>query len=65
MILYLFKLISILVFNTVVNTYYINSGCKCCCCESKQTDTGSGGIQIDKFEIDLVNNTLKRNGNIL
>ena len=43
MILYLFKLILILIFNIFVNIYYINSGCNCCCCRSKQTDTGSGG----------------------
>ena len=43
MILYLFKLILILVFNICVNIYYINSECKCCCGNSKSGETGSGG----------------------
>ena len=64
-ILYLFKLILILVFNTGINTYYINPECKCCCSNSKSGWTGSGGKQVDKFEIDLINNTLKRNANVL
>ena len=64
MTVYLIKLILILVFNIGVNTYYINSGCNCSC-RPKQTDTGSGGKQVDKFEIDLINNTLKRNANVL
>ena len=37
MIIYLIKLILILVFNTCVNIYYINSGCKCCCCGQPKT----------------------------
>ena len=43
MIIYLIKLILILVFNIGVNTYYINSGCNCCCNNTKSGDTGSGG----------------------
>ena len=43
MILYLFKLILILVFNIGINTYYINSVCKCCGGNSKSGGTGSGG----------------------
>ena len=42
MIIYLIKLILILVFNTCVNIYYINSGCKCCCWNSKSGEMGSG-----------------------
>ena len=42
MIIYLIKLILILVFNTCVNIYYINSGCKCCCGNSKSGEMGSG-----------------------
>ena len=42
MIIYLIKLILILVFNTCVNTYYIYSGCKCCCGNSKSGEIGSG-----------------------
>ena len=42
MILYLFKLILILVFNISVNIYYINSECKCCCGNSKSGEIGSG-----------------------
>ena len=57
MILYLFKLILILVFNTVVNTYYINSGCKCCCCKSKQADTGNGGSTNNPIVIEFVDNS--------
>ena len=41
MIIYLIKLISILVFNIGINTYYINSGCKCCG-NTKSGGTGSG-----------------------
>ena len=41
MIIYLFKLILILVFNTIVNTYYMNSECKCCGGNSKSGGTGS------------------------
>ena len=37
MIMYFIKLILILVFNICVNTYYINSGCKCCCCGQPKT----------------------------
>ena len=64
MIVYLIKLILILVFNTCVNIYYINSGCNCCCGESNKNNS-DGGIQGDKIEIDLVENTLKCNGKIL
>ena len=42
MIIYLIKLIIILVFNIGINTYYINSECKCCCSNSKSGGTGSG-----------------------
>ena len=42
MIIYLIKLILILVFNIGINTYYINSECKCCCGNSKSGGTGSG-----------------------
>ena len=63
MILYLFKLILILVFNTIVNTYYINSGCKCCCCESKQTDTGSGGGKSNPIVIEFNKDNIKININ--
>ena len=41
MIIYLIKLILILVFNIGINTYYINSGCKCCG-NTKSGGTGSG-----------------------
>ena len=64
MTVYSFKLILILVFNISVNIYYINSECKCCCGESNKNNSG-GGIKCDKFEIDLINNTLKRNENVL
>ena len=37
MIMYFIKLILILVFNTIVNIYYINSECKCCCCGQPKT----------------------------
>ena len=59
MILYLFKLILILVFNIGINTYYINSECKCCC-ESNKNNSG-GGKHVDKFAIDLDNNEFKCN----
>ena len=62
-ILYLFKLILILVFNTVVNTYYINSRCNCSCKSNK--NNSSGGIHCDTFAIDLDGNTLRRNENVL
>ena len=42
MIIYLIKLILILVFNIGVNTYYINSECKCCCNNTKSGEMGSG-----------------------
>ena len=42
MIIYLINLILILVFNIGINTYYINSGCKCCCGNSKSGEMGSG-----------------------
>ena len=66
MIIYIIKLILILVFNIGINIYYINSGCKCCgnSCKPNKNNSG-GGIQGDKFAIDLDNNTLKRNGNRL
>ena len=64
MIIYLIKLILILVFNICINICYINSGCECCCGESNKNNSG-GGIKCDKFEIDLINNTLKCNGNVL
>ena len=41
MIIYIIKLILILVFNIGINTYYINSGCKCCD-NTKPGGTGSG-----------------------
>ena len=41
MIIYLIKLILILVFNIGINTYYINSGCKCCD-NTKSGEIGSG-----------------------
>ena len=41
--MYFIKLILILVFNIIVNTYYINSECKCCGLNSKSGGTGSGG----------------------
>ena len=37
MIIHLIRLILILVFNTCFNIYYINSGCKCCCCGQPKT----------------------------
>ena len=40
--IYLIKLILILVFNIGINTYYINSGCKCCCGNSKSGEIGGG-----------------------
>ena len=42
MILYLFKLILILVFNIGVNIYCINSECKCCCGNNKFGEIGGG-----------------------
>ena len=42
MIMYFIKLILILVFNTCVNIYYINSECKCCCNNNKSGEIGSG-----------------------
>ena len=44
--IYLIKLILILVFNIGINTYYINSGCKCCCGNSKSGEI-SGGNKIN------------------
>ena len=64
MIIYLIKLILILVFNTYVNIYYVNSECNCCCCKPNKNNSG-GGKQVDKFEINLDNGTLKHNENIL
>ena len=48
--MYFIKLILILVFNTIVNTYYINSECKCCGWNSKSGGTGSeskGNLSIN------------------
>ena len=70
MTVYLIKLILILVFNTCVNTYYINSVCNCCCGNSKSGGTGSRGgksspnvIELDnnKINIDLKNLKLSSN----
>ena len=60
MILYLFKLILILVFNIGINTYYINSECNCSC-KSNKNNSG-GGKHCDIFAIDLDEHTLKYNG---
>ena len=63
MILYLFKLILILVFNIGVNTCYINLGCNCSCKPNK--NNSGGGKPVDKIEIDLDNHILKCNENTL
>ena len=46
MIIYLIKLTLILIFNTCVSIYYINSECKCCCGNSKSGEI-SGGNKIN------------------